>query len=392
METDENEPKTAETDSQIEDRYEKARKMLGGLPFGGHIDVIRTKPNYCKGYLDRIDASEDEPVSLEDLRDEYGGKTLLLRAYDKSNKYLGATTIHFQEPPKKDGKPLRYEDSDEAETERARRLPAQSDNSNTELIKIILAQQNQMMQQMTGVFQAQLTAAQKQNKDTSQNQDPLANVERLSETLERLETLRGKIGGGGNQDGGGINFQKGIDALIELFASKQRHEMDLELAKVTKATQAAQPLPLPARQIQPVQPHETAKENAQRDRARFIALTPEQQREKMKNSDPIIDPLGTQTPIKTQNDPLYRTQQDWNDALNSEQPTPAPTPAPTPQNMDDAALIMAVAARFQKMNTDEQTEAVQALLQMVDPAVLERLGEDTEEQPTENTEQPADNC
>jgi len=382
MEPDETEPKTAETDSQIEDRYEKARKMLGGLPFGGHIDVIRTKPNYCKGYLDRIDASEDEPVSLEDLRDEYGGKTLLLRAYDKANKYLGATTIHFQEPPKKDGKPLRWEESEEAETERARRLPTQSDNSSTELIKIILAQQNQMMQQMTGVFQAQLTAAQKQNKDTSQNQDPLANVERLSETLERLETLRGKIGGGGNQEGGGINFQKGIDALIELFASKQRHEMDLELAKVTKATQAAQPLPLPARTVQP----ETA--NAQRDRARFIALTPEQQREK-------VDPLGVQIPVQTSNDPIYRTEKDFNSALNTEQtpmPAPAPTPAPTPQNMDDAALIMAVAARFQKMNTDEQTEAVQALLQMVDPAVLDRLGEDTEEQPADNTEQPADNC
>jgi hypothetical protein len=64
------------------------------------------------------------------------------------------------------------------------------------------------------------------------------------------------------------------------------------------------------------------------------------------------------------------------------EPVPEPEPEPETQaapeapQIDDASLLMAIHSRFSTMSKPEQAQAVQALLSMVDPDVLEQLGEE----------------
>jgi len=54
--------------------------------------------------------------------------------------------------------------------------------------------------------------------------------------------------------------------------------------------------------------------------------------------------------------------------------------------MDDAALMIALSQKFQKMSPEEQSQAVEAMMSMVPPEVLEQIGqeEDTQDDESEN--------
>lgn len=90
-----------------EDKLRKAESMLSGLRTGVSLTIARLQPGWCKGYLERIDCSDDESIDMDYIVNEWGGKQLRLRVCDSTGQYLSGVDVPlFSYPPRRRGKIL----------------------------------------------------------------------------------------------------------------------------------------------------------------------------------------------------------------------------------------------------------------------------------------------
>lgn len=82
-------------------------QMLAELRGGMRLSVHRDSPSWCKGHLATLYVDDDEPISLEYLKDEFGGKRLLLKILDDGGKIRARRIVEFPEPPRKEGVELK---------------------------------------------------------------------------------------------------------------------------------------------------------------------------------------------------------------------------------------------------------------------------------------------
>lgn len=347
--------KDAPSAEDSENRYNAARELLGGTPAGGSVDVVRLKPGWCKGWLDKIEVSPDDQIELDDIRDEYGGKKLQLIAYGipftgengkKSKNYLGSRIVFFPNEPRKDGRPLRWEDSDESRAMERATKPTE-DSGIASMMKMFMEGQSQMFDRFTGMMETQLKSAQKPanapQTAVGEAPDPIEQLDKIGDTIERLEDLRGKLGGGA-ESAMDSSIGKGVDALITIFVAKQKHQMDLELKKIEGAAR-------------PDLPERAAATTQQAQATQPAAAAPSEQKP---------------TAVPDSEEEEEETDTSAHEAI-SELAKAAGMPAPT---MDDVQLIMSIHQRMETMDPGEQKAAIEAVMGMASPGVLDTVGTD----------------
>lgn len=141
------------------DRGPEIENVLSELKPGYKVQIRRVQPLFCDGTLTTIEYDPDEPISMEDIRQRFGGRKLNIKVLDPNNVYVASKTISFPDPPKDDGIELimlpdgnpmrkdRYEEQKALTKEMIGELPraAQSTDHNMDLLKTILniqAEQN----------------------------------------------------------------------------------------------------------------------------------------------------------------------------------------------------------------------------------------------------------
>lgn len=99
----EKDPQTGEIELPKTDEKEELEAIMANLGGKGYQLVIhRTAPAWCGGYLDTLPM--DEPITLADIRDSYGGKRFQLKVQKPEGGYLLTRSIRIAGEPKVDGK------------------------------------------------------------------------------------------------------------------------------------------------------------------------------------------------------------------------------------------------------------------------------------------------
>jgi hypothetical protein len=121
----EDEKKTSNQTEKIESQAEKdadtkqqenIENVLASIRPGYSVTVYRVRPSWAKGYLERLDCLEGEPLDLDYLADTWGGEVLRLRLCDKSGTYRGGVDIPFSSyPPRFRGDLLKRNRTDQAD-------------------------------------------------------------------------------------------------------------------------------------------------------------------------------------------------------------------------------------------------------------------------------------
>lgn len=143
--------------NQKNDRSPELENVLSELKPGFKVQIRRVQPLFCDGALTTIEYDPDEPISMEDIRQRFGGRKLNIKILDPNNIYVASKTISFPDPPRDegieliqlpDGNPMRkdrYEEqkalTKEALGEFSRTSGSGSGSDHMDLLKTILTLQ-----------------------------------------------------------------------------------------------------------------------------------------------------------------------------------------------------------------------------------------------------------
>lgn len=101
-------------EEQTEKRIGQIEMMLAELAPGYRLSVYRTRPSWARSWLETIELSEDEPIDLNYLVDQWGGEVLKLRILDERGKFVRGCDVPLMSyPPKVHGQILRKPNSAE---------------------------------------------------------------------------------------------------------------------------------------------------------------------------------------------------------------------------------------------------------------------------------------
>lgn len=94
-----------------DERWAKAEKMMQEIRPGYRLSIHRVRPSWCSGFLERIDCTEEDPVDLDYLVNEWGGEVLRLRLCDDTGTYKrGSDLVLRSYPPRFQGQIIHRED------------------------------------------------------------------------------------------------------------------------------------------------------------------------------------------------------------------------------------------------------------------------------------------
>ena len=74
----------------------KAENMLASIKSGWSLGISRIRPGWCSGYLERVECTENEPIDMTYIIEQWGGHILRLRLCDERGKYRGGTDLNLQ--------------------------------------------------------------------------------------------------------------------------------------------------------------------------------------------------------------------------------------------------------------------------------------------------------
>ncbi len=84
--------------------------LLAELGGGIRLTVHRLEPLWCDGYLGTIEVDEDDTISMENLRELFGGRKLKCKVIDDKGNIVAVRTAKFPDAPRKDGIELKQPD------------------------------------------------------------------------------------------------------------------------------------------------------------------------------------------------------------------------------------------------------------------------------------------
>jgi len=181
---------TGRGDQEEEGDYPSPRMELSDV-FEGHtgrgykLAISRDRPRWCVGHLDTWEI--DEPISLSDIAQEFGGQKFSLKVLDNNGKYVKGTSykVSIDGEPKRDGRIIKQ--------------PVERSEFGE------LSGGEGMVKQMFGMMKEQNEQSLKMIRDMQKMQRPPDNFESLAGMVKAAEKLKGLAGlfGGGDSDGAG---------------------------------------------------------------------------------------------------------------------------------------------------------------------------------------------
>lgn len=106
-----------------DDAYARAQRMLAGFKPGMSLSIYRLRPSWCSGFLERLECFDDEPLDIDYIINEWGGKRLKLRVCDETGKYISGTDLNLSSYPPRFRRKLMNPDDDWLPTNAAVKVP-----------------------------------------------------------------------------------------------------------------------------------------------------------------------------------------------------------------------------------------------------------------------------
>ena len=100
------------------------------------VAIRRVEPKWCAGYQGTIDVDDQEDISFESIRDEFGGGRFYLKIQDSYGRYLAHRSMKICGEPRVNGCRI-YK---EQKIDNPKKLLSQPDNKSTEDIAALRGQ------------------------------------------------------------------------------------------------------------------------------------------------------------------------------------------------------------------------------------------------------------
>lgn len=99
---------------------EQMETLLGEIGYAPRykVSVNRVEPKWCAGHLGTIDVECREDISLDEIRDEFGGGMFYFKIKDGHGAYLGHRHARIDGRPMLNGRPIHPSEIAAAETPR----------------------------------------------------------------------------------------------------------------------------------------------------------------------------------------------------------------------------------------------------------------------------------
>jgi len=168
--------------------------MLAEVGQGWKVSLTRIRPTWCAGWVETLDHDPESPISLEYIRDMWGGQTFRVRLLDEVGNYKAQTQITIAEEPRKNGKRIKHPEEIEAEkTAMALRL-AQPQQDTTVLAKMLEIMNANNQGSMALLVESLREQRQMATQNTQRNQgNGFELFNKTLDMLSNLDTFREKL-------------------------------------------------------------------------------------------------------------------------------------------------------------------------------------------------------
>lgn len=235
-----------EEPAKIDTKLEKAERMLASIKGGWSLTISRIRPGWCSGYLERIECTEDEPIDMDYIIEQWGGKMLRLRLCDERGTYRGGADMNLQAyPPKFRGTVMHNNEANPTQNKTSAptivQQPAAAAQPNLiELLGLMSKTRNQDINTLrTLLDQAQPQPQYAPQQGGFSGIDDMIN---FASKFKQLQELMGNFGGGGGEPAEDAGILGSIGEVLKMFNQ-------------TKQVAVPQPVPKTRRSAHVVSPH-----------------------------------------------------------------------------------------------------------------------------------------
>jgi hypothetical protein len=240
---------TEATAVYVKQREIDVDKLLAEAGQGYKLQIRRKEPKWCDGLLDTVELGDGEPLSLEEIREAWGGRKLELTLLDPQGQYVTCRTVRFPEGPRHEGKKVKRED-DDGDTPKASPLAGFKD-----IVSMMLEAQKNNADTMRQILESRIAGLETRIAAGAPAAaalpapplDPMKQIRDSIATIKQLEDLRSGLGIGGAGDAAKepTLYEKMIEEFFSLQLEKEKAKM--KAAAEAAARAGAPPPPLPER-------------------------------------------------------------------------------------------------------------------------------------------------
>lgn len=235
-------------------------KVLREVGQGYRAQIKRKEPTWCDGLIDTIELDADDPISMDFLKQEYGGRKLQIVIQDADGNYVTARTVKFPDPPKKEGRELKR-------WEEERPAVPQSNGAGLlgemkSIFELMLTSQEKQLAGIIDSFDRRLDAVERSRPGDGggRNVLPFDHIKQSLSTIKQINTLKEEMGiDSAPQASEENSITRAVDKFTDLMIEKEQAKIKREIETHT-AAQTAPPLP-PSSQYTP--PQQQAQEPAE---------------------------------------------------------------------------------------------------------------------------------
>jgi len=241
-------------------------RLMSELPEGYKLQINRQEPIWCDGNCVTQEVDPNEPISMESIRQRWGGRKLILKILDPQGKYIKSKMVSFPDPPRRDGvelvlspqgTPVRKDELEKKEIEIPAPVPTaptQNDNMQTALLQTLIqaqATQNQNMQNMLVQRVNHLeqllehrTPAQQLGAPHDDGGRPFDGLKDTIKMIKEMEELKAIVGAGRGEhvDSDASPWTGAVEKMLDFVLEREKQNMQMKNAQ-TMAAHNAPPLP-----------------------------------------------------------------------------------------------------------------------------------------------------
>lgn len=221
-------------------------KVLKEIGPGFRALIKRKEPSWCDGIVDTIELDPDEPLSMDKLRREYGGRKLQIIVHDANGDYVTSRTVKFPDPPRYEGREIHRDTGQQPQ--------AQAQQSNalaemTTIFKLMMDSQERQTNSMVNAMDRRLDVLERGKPGTAitpsqKAEKPLSHVKESLATIKAIEDLKKEMGldKPDSPSAGESTVSRAVEQFTDLLVKKEEAKIERDI-KASQTKTAAPGLP-----------------------------------------------------------------------------------------------------------------------------------------------------